>query len=243
MYGKEQGYRHIRVKSPASDIFFILLYYAQKLGDSTVLFDTGNGNKKRLIDVSSLSQELTHAYCSELLSLHAFSGCDSTSAFKGKGKLKPLKLVKDSPRFIEAFATLGNSWDIPDSLLLDLEEYTCLLYNRKQFKSVDDLRYHMFKEKCDGEEISPGLNVDLSTLPPCKRSLMQHVRMAKGLMSHTQTCRTLLMGMGGNGGMAFCSLFGRQKKKSWSCLMLLSKNFLINRHHMRIRGRCVRLGG
>ena len=73
---------------------------------------------------------------------------------------------------------LGNSWDIPDSLLLDLEEYTCLLYNRKQFKSVDDLRYHMFKEKCDGEEISPGLNVDLSTLPPCKRSLMQHVRRA-----------------------------------------------------------------
>ena len=54
MYGKERGYRYIRVKSPDSDIFFILLHYAQKLGDSTVLFDTGKGDKKRLIDISSL---------------------------------------------------------------------------------------------------------------------------------------------------------------------------------------------
>lgn len=37
-YGKEQGYDHVQVKSLDSDIFFILLHYANSIQDTTVLW-------------------------------------------------------------------------------------------------------------------------------------------------------------------------------------------------------------
>ena len=96
----------MRIKSPETDIFFILLRYAEEFGDTTVLFDTGKRNQKRLIDISSLAKGLTQKYCTALLALHAFTGSDTTSAFKGKGKLKPMTLLKGNHSFIETFASL-----------------------------------------------------------------------------------------------------------------------------------------
>ena len=90
-YARSKNYRYVRMKSPDSDLFFILLHYAVPLGDLTILFDTGTGNKQRLIDVSKLAVSLGQDKCTALMSLHAFSGCDSTSAFRGIGKLKLVK--------------------------------------------------------------------------------------------------------------------------------------------------------
>ena len=44
LYGKQQGYLYVCVKSPDTDIFFKLLYYAEELDDTKVLLDTGEGN-------------------------------------------------------------------------------------------------------------------------------------------------------------------------------------------------------
>jgi hypothetical protein len=80
-YGKQQGYRNIRIRSPDTDIFFILLHYTLELQGVTILFDTGTGNKKRLIDITKLAQQYQHELCTALLGLHAFTRCDTTSAF------------------------------------------------------------------------------------------------------------------------------------------------------------------
>jgi len=40
MYGKEKEYQYIRIKSPDSDVFFILLHYALTLKEVVILFDT-----------------------------------------------------------------------------------------------------------------------------------------------------------------------------------------------------------
>ena len=95
----------MRIKSPDTDIFFILLRYAEEFGDTTALFDTGKGNQKRLIEISSLTKGLTQNYCTALLALHAFTGADTTSAFKSKGKLKPMTLLKGNHSFIETYAS------------------------------------------------------------------------------------------------------------------------------------------
>ena len=95
----------MRHKSPDTDIFFKLFHYVQELGDTTVLFDTGKGNQKRLIEISSLAKGLTQNYCTALLALHAFTGADTTSAFKSKGKLKPMTLLKGNHSFIETYAS------------------------------------------------------------------------------------------------------------------------------------------
>ena len=51
-YAQKNEYKYARVKSPDSDIFFILLHYANNFKNITILFDTGTGNKKRLINIS-----------------------------------------------------------------------------------------------------------------------------------------------------------------------------------------------
>ena len=175
-YGQDQGYKYIRVKSPDTDIFFILLNFALQLDGVTVLFDTGKGNKKRLIDISDLARGLTQLFCSALLSLHAYTGCDSTSAFKGKGKVKALKVLQQKPAFVHALAQLGDTWDVQEQVIDDLESFTCCVYGRSRFSKVDDLRHHLLKEKCGEDVISASQNVDLATLPPSRRSLKQHIR-------------------------------------------------------------------
>jgi len=89
---------------PDTDIFFILLYFAPRL-NIKILFDTGTGNKCRLIDISKLAVDFTPTYCDA----HAFTRFDTTSAFKGIGKIKPIQLVQKTPRYQELFQDLGKS--------------------------------------------------------------------------------------------------------------------------------------
>ena len=92
-YAQRNEYKYIRVKSLYSDIFFILLNYANYFKNITILFDTSTGNKKILISISELAQSLTPLYCSALISVHVLTGYDITSAFKGYRKLKSLKIL------------------------------------------------------------------------------------------------------------------------------------------------------
>ena len=126
-YGKQLGYRFMKVKSPDTDVFFILSHFVKDIDDITILFDTGKGNYKRLIDISLLTKDTTKAHQSALLSLHAFTGCDTVSAFKGRGKLKPLKILQQTPRFVDTLARLGEKWVVDDSILDELDALTCAI--------------------------------------------------------------------------------------------------------------------
>ena len=69
-YAPKQDYETVRIHSPDSDIFFILLYHASKF-DMKILFDTGSGNNRKLIDISDLSKVYGQELCTALMSLHA----------------------------------------------------------------------------------------------------------------------------------------------------------------------------
>ena len=57
-YAHEQGYESIRVRSPDTDIF-TLVHHAKTL-PSTIYFDTGTDNNKRLINVTELVADYAH---------------------------------------------------------------------------------------------------------------------------------------------------------------------------------------
>ena len=78
----------IVVRSPDTDVFILLLAYASRI-TKPVLFDTGSGNNRRLIDISSIASNLGDQIAEALPGLHAFTGCDCTSAFVRKGKTAP----------------------------------------------------------------------------------------------------------------------------------------------------------
>ena len=145
--------------------------------DVTILFDTGTGNKKRLIDVTAMSEELTESYAEALLALHAYCGCDSTSAFKGIGHLKPLKLLKKNAKYEKPLAKLGNSWTVSEDLMDELDAFTCAIYGRQNVKHVDELRYFKLNELGSrDQQVNPTKNVDLASVAPCRKSLEQHIR-------------------------------------------------------------------
>ena len=124
MYAANQGYDRVRIRTPDSDIFWILLHHARSI-DIDIVYDTGFGNKKQLINISELCDHYSQSVCSALLGIHAFTGCDSTSAFKGKGKIRPMKLILKSPSFCSAFSKLGDSWQISDELVTEIEKFVC----------------------------------------------------------------------------------------------------------------------
>ena len=178
IYGSQNGYSCVKIRSPDSDVFFILLHHAKKIR-ARILFDTGSGNKKRLLDVKQIADGYGPVQCEALLALHAFTGCDTASAFKGIGKIKPIKIFLKDNRYENVFATLGNSWETEKAVLNKLEEFTCCLYGFSKVKSVDLLRYTILKKKCnDNDQIDLKKSIDLNTLPPCQSSLHQHIKRA-----------------------------------------------------------------
>ena len=172
----KEKYQTIRIHIPDSDIFFILLFYVHWMDETTLLFDTGKGNKRRLINIKDIARSYSEEYRSSLLGLHAFCGCDTTSAFKGKGHVGPIKLLKKYPRFMRPLSQLGIEWEVSKGLLDELDEFTCAIYGHNGFSSVDKLRVNKFKQKCEGKATDASRNIDLSLLPPCKKALEQHIK-------------------------------------------------------------------
>ena len=83
--------------------------------------------------------------CIALLGLHAFTGCDTVSAFAGKGKIRALTIWKANAEFKEAFAQLGIQWNLPPNLLVKLEEFVCKYHaTRPATRNIDALRYNVF---------------------------------------------------------------------------------------------------
>ena len=107
-YAVKLGYKSAVVRTPNSDIFFILLHYAHSI-PLTIYLDTGSGKHRQIVNVSELSESKGADYYTTMLGLYVFTGEDVTSAFKGKGKVGPLKKLQNHPRFHAAFRhSIGN---------------------------------------------------------------------------------------------------------------------------------------
>ena len=55
-----------------------------------LLLMTWSGSNNIIINITELGTKVGQEKCQAILGLHIFTGCDSISAFKGKGKTKPL---------------------------------------------------------------------------------------------------------------------------------------------------------
>ena len=73
----------------------------------------------------------TELLLKSLLSFHAFTGCDTVSAFRGTRKLKPLKVMPENQKYIKQFAQIGDDPDISDEKLEILQIFICDVYGHK----------------------------------------------------------------------------------------------------------------
>ena len=66
--------------------------------------------------MNKITEKFSHVACSVILVLHDFTGCDTCSAFKGIGKVKPINVLQKNAKFNAMFSktwvAIGKSWMI-----------------------------------------------------------------------------------------------------------------------------------
>ncbi|GFO38782.1 hypothetical protein PoB_006528700 [Plakobranchus ocellatus] len=93
MYASQQPTtERVNVRSPDLDVFLLLLSFSDAIS-KPLIFDTSSGNNRRQLNITDLAATISKRLRDAIIGLHAFTGCDSTSCFAGKGKLKALKMI------------------------------------------------------------------------------------------------------------------------------------------------------
>uniref|UniRef100_UPI00358F49B5 uncharacterized protein n=1 Tax=Myxine glutinosa TaxID=7769 RepID=UPI00358F49B5 len=169
-YALSSRFKDAVVCTPDTDIFVILLHYASSL-NINIHLDTGTRKQRQLIDITALAKSLGSDHATALMGLYTFTGDDCNSAFRGKGKVGPLKKHQKYPRFQKAFIDLGSDWKVKDEDYDALEEFTCLMYGTTCIKSINEVRALMLRKMVgDEDKLTSKSKVDFSQLPPCKDS-------------------------------------------------------------------------
>ena len=168
----------IIVRSPDTDVFLLLISVCQKF-KHPLYFDTGVSNKRRMIHIQTLCDKMAKDIPEIILSFHAFTGSDSTSAFLQKGKVRPLTKLIKHPELVLGFSELGKHDIVPEHVLLKIEEFVCPMYGGKpNDRSVDKIRYDRARQKYrpNGKSLlSCVKGLDISLLPSCQQALRKHI--------------------------------------------------------------------
>lgn len=172
----KKGYKSAVVRTPDTDLFFILLHHANSVR-LTIIIDIGTGKHRQLVNITELSETLGPEFSSTLLGYYVYSGEDCTSSFKGKGKVHALKVIERNPKYHSAFRQLGETWTLDSNTAAQLESFTCHIYNYPRDNYVNKVRSKMIKSMVgENEVISHKSKVDLSRIPPCQDSLIPHLQ-------------------------------------------------------------------
>ena len=93
-------FREVIIHTPDTDVFVLALGFAHSL-NCELFIKTGVKDKNRIISISRIIDKLKGTYAFQeseiiiqsIIAFHAFTGCDTTSAFWRKGKVRPLHLM------------------------------------------------------------------------------------------------------------------------------------------------------
>ena len=166
-HAADHGYKAVVITAEDTDILVLALALNGTIR-CAVYQRRGTQSRQQYIDINKMALHHGDDMRKAIIGLHAFTGCDTLSAFAGKGKVKPLKLLQKCPDFYKCLGNLGESWELSDEQFRDLEAFTCRMYLPQLLSCCDinECRYLMFcTRKGEG---------DSSQLPPCHDTLYQH---------------------------------------------------------------------
>ena len=97
-HARSIGIENIVIHTPDTDVFIIMMFLLNSIRN--LYMKTGTKGKVRIIDLEAVKEACKNALQNTdvgevfngLPGLQAFTGCDTVSAFAGKGKIKVLKL-------------------------------------------------------------------------------------------------------------------------------------------------------
>ncbi|GFO04037.1 hypothetical protein PoB_003054200 [Plakobranchus ocellatus] len=135
MYASQQPTtERVIVRSPDSDVFLLLLSFSDAIS-RPLIFDTGSGNNRRQLNITDLAATISKRLRDAIIGLHAFTDCDSTSCFAGKGKLKALKMLQGDQDHQDTFSRIGTLETISGQDMQVIETFVCQLYGKPSHTS------------------------------------------------------------------------------------------------------------
>ena len=105
-HAARNGFKAIVISSEDTDVFVLCLAFKDFV-PATMYLKCGTQTRTRFVSITNVFERHGSRICKCLPGLHAFTGCDSVSAFSGKGKLMVLKLGTRHPAYQELFQQLG----------------------------------------------------------------------------------------------------------------------------------------
>jgi hypothetical protein len=177
IHALEQGAKFIQVRTVDTDIVIILIGKFHEISSSFPVQDIsvafGKGKDFRYYSIKQICDHLGEPISQGLLFFHAFTGSDTTSAFRGKGKQSAWQTWKSFVQATQTFQYLAchpfsdlNS-DSPHFLVL--QKFVVFMYNRTSpLESVNAARQDTFCHR----------NQSMENLPPTEDALLLHTKRA-----------------------------------------------------------------
>ena len=165
-HAASDGYAAIVIRSPDTDVAILTVSLANRI-PSHIYFRTGTKSRTRFIDINAVRANLGNGVSDSLLGFHALTGCDTTSAFRRRGKKAAFDIFRDDQDGIlcRGLQRLGQELDVPDDVYAICETFVCRMYGCKTSNSVIDARYHLFSSRAISGE----------NLPPTQDCLRKHI--------------------------------------------------------------------
>ena len=120
------------------------------------------------MSLTAIAEQFGEDQCAALPGLHAFTGCDTTSAFSGKGKKAALDLVVAGGMNLKAMQQLEQTPVVSVELMLLCRQFVCALYGRPALSDVNEVRYQIFRTSA----------CQSASLPTTEDALGNHVKRA-----------------------------------------------------------------
>ena len=172
MHAIERGFKNFSIRTVDSDVMIILLgkfsEISDKIDDIWVTF--GSGKNLANHSIRRIYNKLGEPKAKAILFFHAFTGCDTTSAFRGKAKKTAWNTWQAFPDATNVFMDLSmNPFQImEESPNFDVVQRLVInMYSKSSpLTDVNDARMEIFCQK----------NQSMENLPPTKDALLQHTR-------------------------------------------------------------------
>ena len=177
----------VMVRSSSGDIDVLALFVAHDFAGVKVLIDNGTGLNRKIVNVTSSTLDIEKKRA--LIGLHAFSGNDYVSSFFRKGKIAFWRQMIKKTDYVNLFANLGTTLQVPEEVEKGLEKFVCAIYGNERMQAVNDVRKKMFLQKFENEKKI----TDLSLLPPCQSNLKLHIKRSNYVASIFRQAGRLMM--------------------------------------------------
>ena len=133
----------------------------------------GVGKDYTMYSINEICSKFERDVCQALPVFHAFTGCDTTSSFHGKGKKTALEAWKAYPDITSTFKFMADhpfaAVETNSPIFSQVERFTLLLYDKTSvLETVNEARRELFCKK----------NRNLENLPPTQDALAQHIKRA-----------------------------------------------------------------